>query len=74
MSSLCFREAAWAKKSNAISLEVYLVHLMAHLRGVRHAEDNKDDLPILSTIDPISASVKRMMMMPDFKAVQGTPG
>ena len=71
MASLCFRDAAWARKDGTIGLELYLDHLLSHLRGIRHPSDENDDLNMLSTIDPVAASVKRLMMKPSFKKISG---
>lgn len=71
MASLCFSDAAWARKGNKISVETYFGHLLAHFRGVRHAEDDSHDLLHLRIVDPVSASVKRMILNPDFKTVRG---
>ncbi|KAL9630086.1 MAG: hypothetical protein Q9164_006589, partial [Protoblastenia rupestris] len=72
MSSLCFKEAAQAKDRNEISTPTYLNHLLAHLRGTRHTNDDKNDPDDLSMIDPISASIKRIILSPDFKTVEDT--
>ena len=70
-ASFCFNDAAWARNRNKISAETYFGHLLAHFRGVRHAGDDSDDLLHFRIVDPVTASVKRMILNPEFKTVQG---
>jgi hypothetical protein len=71
MASLCFAAAGWSRSSNKISDEAFYGHILAHFRGVWHAADDRDDLYYLSVVDPVCSSLKRMILKPDFKTVQG---
>ena len=39
--SLCFYPAALKRKNNEISDEIFLQHIVAHCRGLRHGENKK---------------------------------
>ena len=43
-TTLCFLEAFHAYKSGQISWDEYLRHLLIHLTGVRHHQDDRDGL------------------------------
>ena len=68
--SLCFHEAFIAKVEAKITEEEYLSYLIAHFRGVRHPQDNDRDF-IVSTFDPVGASIREMALRTDYKPLEG---
>src|SRR5579871_4501096 len=61
--SLCFFDAFLAKQGNNISEEEYWEHLFAHMRGVRHPDDNKILPPIHHQSNPFGFLVRSWALL-----------
>jgi hypothetical protein len=68
--SLCFKAAYQERRSDNITEEAYLGHLIAHFRGIRHAEDGREAFTGMSP-DPFGASIQEMVLETDCPIVQG---
>lgn len=68
--SLCFRDAYQEMRDKNITEEEYLGHLIAHCRGVRHAEDSREYIGGPSP-DPFGGSIQEMVLETDFPTMQG---
>ena len=57
-TTLCFLGAFHEHQSNRISWDEYLRHLLIHLTGVKHKEDDRDGLyPALRRTDPFGYGI-----------------
>ena len=70
-TSLCFAEACKAKRSASLSNVVYLQHLLAHLQGVRHAEDDPQYKPEYGSLDDFAASLRDLALHTQYERVNG---
>jgi hypothetical protein len=68
--SLCFKAAYEERRSGNITEETYLDHLIAHFRGVRHAEDSRE-ASTGPSLDSFGASIQEMVLETDWPTIQG---
>lgn len=58
MTTLCFLDAFHDRKSGQITWDEYLRHLLIHLTGVKHKEDDRDGMyPVLRYADPFGYGI-----------------
>jgi hypothetical protein len=71
--SLCFKAAYQERQSDNITEETYLGHVIAHFRGIRHAEDSREAFTGMSpeTPDPFGASIQEMVLETGCPIMQG---
>lgn len=68
--SLCFRDAANAKRDGRISLENYLQHILSHYNGVRHESDVPGQDVWLGS-DHFAISVRNSVIRDGFVPLEG---
>ena len=68
--SLCFKAAYQERQSDNITEETYLSHVIAHFRGIRHAEDSREAFTGMSP-DPFGASIQEMVLETGCPIMQG---
>jgi hypothetical protein len=62
----CFNVSSFAHSRGQISTTEYINHMLAHLRGVRHPEDDR-----VEVFDPLSMAIKECLFQPDFTPLAG---
>jgi hypothetical protein len=62
----CFEASSIAHSRGQISTTEYMNHMLAHLRGVRHPEDDR-----VHESDLLSMAIKECLFQPDFTPLAG---
>ena len=69
--SLYFPEACKTKCSEPISTVAYLQHLIAHIQGFRHPEDDSQHKSEYGSLDVFAASLRDIALHTQYERVYG---
>jgi hypothetical protein len=70
--SLCFLKALTSLVNGSITQQEYISHLLAHLQGVRHPDDNIPSIkePLVS-FEPWAASLRDLALATKYEPLEG---